>query len=408
MMNGKAQHDYDVVIIGGHLVGSLLACALAETPLRMALVEPRPWQVRPVTTEYDLRVFALNLASQRIFRRLNLFDAILQQRAFPYHAMSVWEHKSKACVEFDCAQLHTTELGYIVEEQVLLNALKTRLDQLPQLNYLAGNTLKSLQRLDQGVLLQLEDGTCLQTQLVVGADGQFSTTRQQLGISCKRGSYEQTAIVATVQTEQSHQHTAWQRFLPSGPLAFLPLSDQVCSIVWSLDTPLAESHLALAEESFEQTLSDAFEYRLGSIRLLSPRRHFPLNYLHAEHYCVPHAVLLGDAAHTMHPLAGQGVNLGFMDAAVLAHWMRDAYHRGRSVGDLNVLRRYERQRKLDNTLMLTTVSGFKKLFAEQRWGLPFLRDIGMRGFNQFAWAKHQAMIHAAGLSGELPELAQPI
>ncbi len=406
-MNKQEQIDFDIVIVGGHLVGLLLACALGNSSYRVAVIDKSDKKSkRKISKDFDLRVFALNIASQRIFDRLNLWPSISDARAFPYYSMNVWDESSAGHLIFDCNEIAATELGHIVEEQVILKALEEQVQQFRNITLYNNSSLISLVSSSDSVSLKLDGQTEISTRLLVAADGQFSTVRGLLGIETLKGSYSQKAIVATIETEFPHQHTAWQRFLKTGPLAFLPLNENHCSIVWSLDTEVAERYLDLDVKEFESKLSEAFENKLGKIKLRSDRRFFPLNYLHAKNYCLSRSVLIGDAAHTVHPLAGQGVNLGFMDAAVLAEELSFIAEKNKDPGLLPHLRRYERRRKADNLLMLGAVSGLKNLFGNNKTILAKIRGLGMNLFNVSGGVKRIAVKQAAGISGELPEIAK--
>ena len=232
------------------------------------------------------------------------------------------------------------------------------------------------------------------------------------GISHQEKSYQQSAIVTTVKTEQAHQHTAWQRFLETGPLAFLPLrscegDDHSCSIVWSLDDEELDAKMALDDKAFASALARAFEHRLGDIIAVDKRFAFPLRQRHADLYVQPGLALVGDAAHTIHPLAGQGVNLGLMDAAVLTEELIRACQRQLELGELSVLQRYQRRRRGDNALMMGTMSGFKLLFGEPALPVRWLRNTGMNWLNELSPVKNRVAANAMGLSGDLPALAKP-
>jgi len=411
-MNNAVNTDYDIVIIGGHLVGSLFACALENSSYRVAIIDSKDSKANiEITNNFDQRVFALNIASQRLFENLNLWQSISDLRAFPYHAMSVWDEASTGQLAFDCNDIASAALGYIVEEQVLIKVLHERLNKLTNTKCHFSLSLANIEKNSDAIHIEFEDQSKISTRLIVGADGQQSLLRTLAGISTHRGRYCQEAIVATVKVERSHQSRARQRFLKTGPLAFLPLSANTCSIVWSLDSDVAQEMLALSISDFEASLTAAFDNSLGQVSLLSERRAFPLNYLHASNYCQPRLALIGDAAHTMHPLAGQGVNLGFMDAAVLAEEIVDfkaANNSNNDPGKFSGLRRFERSRKGDNLLMLAAVGGFKKLFSSDFSAVRQIRGLGMNVFNKATWLKRKATQQAAGIQGELPKLARPL
>jgi 2-octaprenylphenol hydroxylase len=248
----------------------------------------------------------------------------------------------------------------------------------------------------------LEDGDSLQASLVVAADGAESKVRGMMGFHTREWDYHHRAIVATVQVERPHRETAWQRFLPSGPLAFLPLpgapGQHCCSIVWSLRDELVDPLLALDDTAFCAALTQAFEGRLGDVLASSPRYAFPLRQRHAVDYVQSGVALVADAAHTIHPLAGQGINLGLQDVAVLAEEILGGWQRGTAPGQLELLRRYQRRRKGENLLMMTAMEGFKRLFEQQSLPVRWLRNAGMRGVGQLGPLKQQLIRRAMGLA----------
>lgn len=414
MQNNSVKTDFDIAIVGGHLVGSLLACALADSGFQVALIDRQDAKyVKTIDSNsqaehFDLRVFAINVASQRILQNLGLWESIEADRVFPYYAMHVWDAAGFGKINFDCSDIAATVLGHIIEDRVLCQAVRQQISSLSNVSSINGANLKAMNSSVHQVNLQLSNGRHLSAKLLVGADGIHSSVRQFANITAVSGSYSQTAIVATVRVEKSHQYTAWQRFLPTGPLAFLPLSENLCSIVWSLDDEMSQDYLSLSDSEFEQILTSAFEAKLGQVSLHSERRSFPLNYLYSKRYCLPRIVLVGDAAHAIHPLAGQGLNLGLLDIAVLADELKQAAKSVIDPGRLTILRRYERKRKGDNLLMLAAVSGFKSLFAIEHQSLAFARSMGINYFDKTLWLKQHIALQAAGLNGELPELALPI
>jgi len=256
------------------------------------------------------------------------------------------------------------------------------------------------------VILRSQDGTDVSAQVVVGADGAVSWVRNTVGLPQDKADYLQQGIVCQVSTELPHRHTAWQRFLATGPLAFLPLAGGDCSIVWSCDEPLAQELLALNDEEFTQRLQLASDNVLGGIEHVGPRLAFPLRRAHAHSYVSQRAVLIGDAAHTVHPLAGQGANLGIADAATLAEVLLQAEASGRDIGATRALRRYERWRKGENLLMLTVLDGLQRLFAQRNPVVRTLRGLGLNVTNNCGWLKDELAARAMGRHGDLPRLAR--
>ncbi|HEV2332502.1 MAG TPA: UbiH/UbiF/VisC/COQ6 family ubiquinone biosynthesis hydroxylase [Gammaproteobacteria bacterium] len=399
-------NNFDVVIVGGGVVGAALACALKDSSLSIALLDTQPAAAFDPKAEVDLRVFALSRASRRILESVGAWEAIAAARVSPYREMHVWDARGEGSIHFDSAELGEPELGYIVENRLLQHALWAELEDRPQVTLLAPAQPEALSITDEAVTLGVSGGRRLKARLVVAADGAGSKTRAMAGIETEDAPYGQRAVVAHVQTELPHRETAWQRFLPTGPLAFLPLKDGRVSIVWSADEAEAERILALDDAAFCAALTEASAARLGEVHGTTQRVAFPLQRLHAREYVRPRFALAGDAAHALHPLAGQGVNLGLLDAAALAEVISAAARRGRDIGDMGVLRRYERWRKGDNLSMIFALDGFKRLFSNGNAPLTRLRNAGLRAVDGFTPLKHAFMRRAMGLSGDLPDSAR--
>ncbi|MEA3278914.1 MAG: UbiH/UbiF/VisC/COQ6 family ubiquinone biosynthesis hydroxylase [Pseudomonadota bacterium] len=399
--------QFDLVVVGAGMVGAALACACLGKGWRLAVVESREPQRAWPAGEVDLRVSALNRASQRILERLGVWGRMLELEASPYREMRVWDAVGRGSIHFDSADLGEQNLGHIVENRVTQLALWERLSQAEEVTLLCPSTVNEISLTPDAALLDLVDGRRISARLLVGADGRDSRVRDRVGIATRGWAYDQRAIVANVEVQDWHRETAWQRFLPSGPLAFLPLSDGRCSIVWSVTEPRAQELLALDNAGFRSELEEAFERRLGAIGKIGPRAAFPLRLQHADHYVQPRLALIGDAAHAVHPLAGQGVNLGFLDAAELAAALDEAREHGRDIGGMWALRRYERARRGENMLMLGAMDGFKRLFSNSVRPLAVLRSAGLAAADRLAPVKQLFMRHALGLGDELPPLARP-
>jgi 2-octaprenylphenol hydroxylase len=390
---------YDVIIVGGGMVGASLACALADSTLSIAVVEGQEPLMDWPDDAYDIRVSAITRASQQLFQRLGAWQSMVALRVAPYEQMYVWDATGGGHIQFDAAELGEPDLGHIIENRVISRALVQRARAHDNVHYRCPAQPARLALRGQAAQLQLADGSRLQAPLLVGADGGRSWVRQQAGIELDVTHYEQTALVTTVKTARHHAHTAWQRFLPTGPLAFLPLTDGYSSIVWSTSAAEAERLLGLSEAEFKQELAEAFEQRLGEITELGERALFPLQGRHARHYVKPHLALVGDAAHTIHPLAGQGVNLGLADVAALACEVLAAHRAHKPIGSLKTLRRYERSRRGDNLLMLESMGAFKRLFSNANPGLSTLRNLGLDLVDRAGPLKHFFAARAMGLSG---------
>ncbi|MCP5158461.1 MAG: UbiH/UbiF/VisC/COQ6 family ubiquinone biosynthesis hydroxylase [Gammaproteobacteria bacterium] len=400
---------YDLIIAGGGMVGSALACALGGTDLHIALLEGAPLErIRP-DLEPDLRVSAINRASQRIFAAVGAWDSMAAWRVSPFRDMRVWDATGFGHIHFDSAAIGEPLLGWIIENRVIQYALLEQVRQSPTIDLLCPAVLDAVEPLEgNGWQIRLNDGRELITDLLIGADGAQSKVRQLTGIDTSGWNYNQKAVVGNVRTTEPHQETAWQRFLPTGPLAFLPLHDGRCSIVWSTTMEQADALLALDETEFAQSLAEAFDQRLGAIIDVGPRDAFLLRLQHAHAYVKPGLALIGDAAHVVHPLAGQGVNLGLLDAATLAEVIMNALTAGQKINSLKVLRRYERWRKSDNLLMLGVMDGFKRLFGNSLPPVRLLRNLGLNLANATGSLKNLIARRAMGLTGDLPQLARVI
>ncbi|MFQ5994292.1 MAG: UbiH/UbiF/VisC/COQ6 family ubiquinone biosynthesis hydroxylase [Acidiferrobacterales bacterium] len=396
---------HDVIVIGGGMVGAALACALGDTGVRVGLVERDSPAPMP-SGEFDLRVSAITRGSRRILEAVNVWARLDAGRICPIEEMHIWDAGGVGAIHFDSAEIGQPCLAYIIENNALRAALWDKLQRLENVRCYCPNQISMIDLCDSQVTLTLDDSSRLKTGLVVGADGPKSRVRAAARITTKGWDYEQQGIVATVATEQPHDYVAWQRFLPTGPLAFLPLTDGRSSIVWSVDAGYAAHLLALDDAAFLQALATAFGDRLGTLTATSVRAAFPLQRAHAERYVGQRVALIGDAAHTVHPLAGQGVNLGLLDAAVLAEVIADARRVKRDIGAETVLRRYERWRKRDNLAMLFVTDMLKRLFGSPLGTAARLRNIGLDITNAATPIKNTLMRRAAGLEGDLPRLAR--
>lgn len=397
--------NHDIAIVGGGCVGATLACALAQAGLNVAVIEARePQRVWPAGS-VDIRVFAITRASERIFRSVGCWDAIERGGISPFRDMRVWDAGGPGAIHFDSAELGEPTLGYIIEQRVIQAALNARMETLPTLTRRCPAELGDFAVEGDTMRVTLADGRILHTRLLVGADGAASRVRGMAGIAIGTRDYQQEAVVAVVRTEQPHQETAWQRFLPTGPLAFLPLRDGRSSIVWSTTPQEAAELCALDEALFCERLGVAFEHRLGRITGVEERARFPLRRLHAKHYIAERLALVGDAAHVIHPLAGQGVNLGLLDAATLSEVVLDTRAAGRDVGLHSNLRRYERWRHGDNRAMQLAMDGFKDLFGSPAPPLRLLRTAGLGLADRAGPLKQMLARHAMGLAGDLPRMA---
>ncbi len=388
--------EFDVAVVGGGLVGLSLAALLGRAGIQVALLEAnepvRDWPEDSI----DLRVYAITRASQRLFSEVGAWQA-MHRRAGPFRDMRVWDAGGSGDIHFDSAEVGESCLGHILEGRVIEAALLASIADLPCVHRYCPALVKSFADCGDRQCIELEDGTGLAARLLVGADGRNSRVRDYARIHAQVSDYGQQALVAVVATERPHAETAWQRFLPTGPLAFLPLFDGRCSIVWSATSAEAQRLLQLDDVAFCEALGEAFGFRLGKVLECGERALFPLLRQSAQHYVRPRIALVGDAAHVIHPLAGQGVNLGLKDARQLADTLLAARTLGRDIGALGVLRRYERARKGDNLLMMNVMDGFKQLFGTSAAPLRWARNAGLNLVDAVPALKNQIMRSAMGL-----------
>jgi 2-octaprenyl-3-methyl-6-methoxy-1,4-benzoquinol hydroxylase len=372
----------DVAVSGGGVVGAACALALARAGLQVALVEgmpPSPWRRdRP-----DLRVYAFAADNAALLDDLGIWSAVRGARAHPYRRMRVWDAAGGGELAFDADAFGRSELGWIVEHGLLLDRLWAALPG-------AGVRVHCPARLvaleqagadSDGVRLQLDDGTRLQARIAIAADGAQSTLRELAGLEVDRHDYAQRGVVAYVATERPHEDTAWQRFLPGGPLAFLPCADGSSSIVWTLPDADAARMLALDDAAFDRELTQAFDARLGAARVLSPRAAFPLRRQLVRDYVAGRVLVLGDAAHVVHPLAGQGVNLGLRDVAALRDGVLAAQRARRDWDAPSRLSRWGRARKSENALAAHAFDGINRLYGSDGMAATLLRGplLGLAG-----------------------------
>ncbi|WP_324732333.1 2-octaprenyl-3-methyl-6-methoxy-1,4-benzoquinol hydroxylase [Pseudomonas paeninsulae] len=401
----------DLIIVGAGMVGSALALALQEQGLDILLIDGGPLSVKPFdpAAPFEPRVSALSIASQRVLERLGVWQGVAARRSSPYAEMQVWDGSGTGQIHFSAASVHAETLGHIVENRVIQDALLERLHE-GNVGLLNNARLEQLRRSGDDWLLTLTDGRQLRTPLLIAADGANSAVRRLAGCATREWDYLHHAIVTSVRCAQPHQATAWQRFTDDGPLAFLPLAstpgEHWCSIVWSATPSEAERLMALDDAGFCVALGKAFEHRLGTVLHADPRLCIPLRQRHAKRYVEDGLALIGDAAHSIHPLAGQGVNLGFLDAAVLAEVLLHALARGERLADERVLSRYERRRMPHNLAMMAAMEGFERLFQADPLPLRWLRNAGLNWVDELPEAKALFVRQALGLSGDLPELAR--
>ena len=386
----------DVAVVGGGMVGAAAALALARAGFSTALLEARAPTAWSVEAEVDLRVVGLAPSSLALLDELDVWTSISEARCCPYTHMHVWDAESGASIDFDATGEGRDRLGCIVENNLVQWTLWQVL-QAAGVRVMCPAEVKAFEAREDRIQLELATGEALSAGLLVAADGAASPLRRLAGIGTHGRDYAQRAVVAHVTTERPHESTAWQRFLPGGPLALLPLADGRSSIVWSLSEADARRVLALDDQAFCDEVGLASDFRLGRIAASTPRAAFPLKLQLAERYQADRFVLLGDAAHTVHPLAGQGVNLGLRDVAELRDTLLDARNAGRDIGAAHVLRRYARRRRSADTLDALGFDALARIYAWQSPALVAARGAGVRVLDRLAPLKRRISEHAAGL-----------
>jgi 2-octaprenyl-6-methoxyphenol hydroxylase len=392
----------DLLIIGGGLVGGPLACALASAGLSVVVADHEE-PARTLSAAFDGRASAVALAPQRALAALGLWEAIAPHAA-AIEEIRVSDGPSPLFLHYDHRALGDAPFGWIVENRAIRHAIQDRLPRLPAARLFAPAAVQSLERGAARVTARLTDGTRLSAALVVAADGRGSPTRRQAGIGLTRWDYGQTAIVCTVGHARPHRQIAQEHFLPAGPFAILPLPGNRSSVVWTEKSALVPAILAQDDGDFLSELHSRFGDFLGALSLEGPRFAYPLSLQVADAYTAPRLALVGDAAHGMHPVAGQGMNMGLRDVAALAEVLVDAHRLGLDIGSPSVLERYARWRRFDNLLMLGLTDGMVRLFSNDLPPLRLARDLGLAAVNRLPGLKRLFMRHAMGLVGDLPRL----
>jgi 2-octaprenylphenol hydroxylase len=393
----------DVLIVGAGMAGCALAAALAGSGLTIVVIEanaltasvPRP---AAALAALDPRVSALNQATVQLLANVGAWQHIPEGVRAPYTHMSVWEEDGAARIEFDAGDIGADSLGTIVENRWIVASLLQVLAPHANVHLCAQQRLRGIERADQHLCVELDSGAQITTPLLIGADGARSRVREWAAIGGYEQDCGQRGIVATIRTSEPHRMTARQNFLQTGPLALLPLADpHVMSIVWSADNVVADELMAHDDAAFAARFERASEQCVGRVTELTQRQCFPLRQHHAASYAAPQLALVADAAHVVHPLAGQGINLGLADVRVLAEEIARGQARGLAPGDMTVLGRYQRRRRGDNELMLRAMIALQRLYGDRRPGVRLARNIGLRTVAQSALLKKAFMRQAMGL-----------
>ncbi|MEN8206126.1 MAG: 2-octaprenyl-6-methoxyphenyl hydroxylase [Pseudomonadota bacterium] len=399
--------QYDVIIIGGGMVGASLACALSGQGLRIALVEAIELETRS-EAGYDDRAIALAYGTRRIFSGLQLWDS-LEAAAMPIHQIHISDRGHFGMMRMDRSEEGLPALGYVVPARVIGQVLAEAVAKIQELDVFCPATVTAVKRTDDAVDVDISrEGTTatLSTRLIVAADGADSPVREQFGIESVATDYHQTAIVTNITPQLAHNNIAYERFTESGPLALLPMTEQRCAVVWTVASDQTASVMALNEADFLAELQTRFGYRLGRLERVGRRQAWPLRLVQAKESVRERLALMGNAVHTLHPIAGQGFNLGARDVAVLAEVLVDAVNAGEDPGSLDVLNRYGDWRHRDHRNVTVFTDGLARIFTLPLPALGMARSAGMLAFDLLPPAKRLLTRTTMGRSGRTPRLAR--
>lgn len=407
-------YDYDVAIVGGGIVGSTLAIALKDSGLRVVVIEAQSQSIAIAKGQ----AYAIHLSSSRIYEGIGVWDAIAPQVEH-FTQVHLSDGNCPSVVKFKPRDLKTPVLGYVAEHRVLLKELLRFLETCDHVDWLCPAQVTATQYHKTGAEVRIAPSdhspknipenlpTTLWVRLVVAADGSRSQIRQAAGIPTQGWDYWQSCLVATIAPEKFHDHIAYERFWPSGPFAILPIANNQCRIVWTAPHTQAKNLLELEEETFLELLQQRFGSQMGKLSLVGQRFIFPAKWMHSKQYIADRLALVGDAAHTCHPVGGQGMNLGIRDAAALAQTLQVAHQSGQDIGTIKVLLQYQRWRRRQNWLALGFTDILNRVFSNQ-WILVVQgRRFGLQLLQWIAPIRAMALRFMAGLSGRLPRLAQP-
>jgi len=401
--------EFDVLIIGGGMVGASLACALHHQPLRIAVVEAVPLSATSQPS-FDDRVIALAYGSRRIFDGIGIWTS-LKERATPIRNIHVSDRGRFGCARIDCRDEGVPALGYVLKNRDIGHALSGHIAGSTNISFFCPAQMQSLNVDDEGATVTIEINgrpLSLRTRLVIGADGGQSRVREVAGIGVQRREYGQTAVITNVDMEKHHNHVAYERFTDSGPLAFLPMEGHQCSVVWTILRENIEKLQALSDDEFRDRLQRRFGYRLGKIEQVGRRITFPLQLVRATESVRPRIALVGNAVHTLHPVAGQGFNLGLRDVAVMAEVIVDATRRHQDPGAEPILRRYSEQRRRDHRDAIFLTDSLVRLFSNSLMPVALARDAGMMAIEHIPFLKHFLARQTMGIKGRQPKLARGI
>jgi 2-polyprenylphenol 6-hydroxylase len=406
MISASDTFDADVVVVGGGIIGGSFACLLGQAGLKVILLDAGVRQVNSLK-QVDARVFAITLASEQILKKAGAWRRLHEDDIAFFRKMHVWDENGLGEINFDSATVCQKTMGYIISHQAIVDALQEKLLDMENVRCIWSVSPAFIKEDSDAIMLETEDGLQFRSKLVVAADGARSKLRSLANIHYHKHDYKQSALACVVTTEYPHAEVARQRFLKRGPLAFLPMKDpHQSAIVWSSSPDHVQRLKEIDKSAFHFELAEAFANELGEIKDSSERLDFPLSRAQAENYIKPRLALIGDSAHSVHPLAGLGANLGLLDAAALAEEVIGSLQRKRDPGRLQVLRRYERRRKGENLSIMYLMDGFKQLFENDSQSVQWLRNFGLDTVDSLPVAKHAIMKRAMGLKGDLPQFAR--
>ena len=399
--------DSDIIIVGGGLNGSLMAIAAANIGFSTIVLDSKDNEAS-AENRFDGRSYALALSSVRLLKNLDIFEDIID-KSQPILDIKILDGKlvqgpSQFSLHFDNNEIHDGPMGQMVEDRFIRKALFTKINKNKQIDYKFNSKVTEHKKQSGYISITLENGKKLNTKLLVGADGRNSELANRADIKKSGWKYNQSALVCAIEHEADHNGVAWQYFMPSGPLAVLPMTGKRSCIVWTEQNANAKAINLFDETRYTKVLAARLGNFLGKFKIIGDRHTYPLELSIADRFIDERLALIGDAAHSVHPIAGQGLNAGFKDIAVLAHIIQDAHHRGEDLGSLGVLKRYEEWRRFDSAQLAYSTDLFNKLFSNENEALRLARNIGLKLLDSIPVAKRNIIKEAAGITGELPRL----